>query len=66
MSNLVKVAGEAGLFKDTRSGGVIIDGDARNRYKLERERQKRELSQQARINTLEKQVDEIFKLLRSK
>lgn len=56
MSNLLKVSGESGLYKDPRSGGVVIDKATRDKLKKERDRQLKDILQENRINTLEKEI----------
>jgi hypothetical protein len=72
-SKLVKVEGEIGLYRDTRSGGIVADDVAYARYKQEREKKLREISQEARINRLEEKMNsiqsslgEVISILRSK
>jgi hypothetical protein len=72
-SKILKVEGEFGLYRDTNSGGIIADDAAFARYKQEREKKLREISQEARINRLEEKMNEvqsdlgeILSILRSK
>lgn len=59
MSNLIKIQGEVGLFKDTRSGGIVASNAAYARYKSQRDKRLRDASQQAQINRLEREVSEL-------
>lgn len=60
MSNkILKVEGEEGLFRDLTSGGIIADDLAYARYKAEKEKKLREMSQDARINRLEHEINEV-------
>jgi len=59
-SKLIKVDGEPGLFRDPRSGGIVADDSAYARYKAVRDRKLREVSQEARINRLELQMNEVL------
>lgn len=74
MSNKpIKVEGEEGLFRDPVSGGIFADDLAYARYKADKEKRLRDISQEARINRLEQQIsevrsglDELISILRSK
>lgn len=72
-NNRVKVEGESGLYRDLNSGGIISDDVSFVRYKEERQKRIKSLSQEAKINSLEKEVgeiksqlSEIISILRSK
>jgi len=58
-NKLVKVEGEPGLFRDPQSGGIVADDSAFARYKADKDKKLREISQEARINRLEQQVSEV-------
>lgn len=74
MSNKgIKVEGEHGLYRDPVSGGIFADDTAYARYKAERDKKLREVTQEARINRLEQQmaevqtgIRELLSILRSK
>lgn len=60
MSNeRVKVEGEKGLFRDLTSGGVVSDNSAYARYKEEKEKKLKMLSQETKINNLYEEVNDI-------
>jgi hypothetical protein len=69
----IKVEGENGLYRDPASGGIFADDVAYARYKVERDKKLREVTQEARINRLEQQmadvqagISELLSILRSK
>lgn len=60
MSNeRVKVEGEKGLYRDLISGGVVSDNSAYARYKEEKEKKLKMLSQETKINNLYAEVNDI-------
>ena len=74
MSNKgIKVDGELGLYRDLGSGGIYADDTAYARYKIEKEKRLREVTQESRINTLEQKmtnvqngINELLSILRGK
>jgi hypothetical protein len=72
-SKVIKVEGEEGLYRDPTSGGIFADDSAYARYKAEKDKRVREITQEARINRLEQQmtevqtgINELLSILRSK
>jgi hypothetical protein len=55
----IKVEGEEGLYRDPISGGIYADESAYARYKAQKEKRVREITQEARINRLEQQMSEV-------
>ena len=69
----VKVEGEPGLYRDINSGGIVSDDTAYARYKEEKAKKLKNISQEARINKLEADLEqvktglnEILSILRNK
>lgn len=58
-SKIIKVEGEEGLYRDPVSGGIYADDEAYARYKADKEKKLREVSQEARLNRLEQQMTEV-------
>lgn len=69
----IKVEGEEGLYRDGNSMGIVSDDTAYARYKAEREKKLKAVTQEMKINNLERDVadlkgkmDEILSILRGK
>jgi hypothetical protein len=63
MSNLAKVRGQPGLYRDNRSGGIVADDVAYKAHCKQRETKLRDFTREARINSLEGQVRELSSLV---
>lgn len=58
-SKTMKVEGEEGLFRDPFSNGIFADDTAYARYKAEKEKRLKEITQESRLNRLEQEIGEV-------
>jgi hypothetical protein len=72
-SDRVKVEGEVGMFRDPNSKGIVCDDSAYIKYKTEKDKKLKLITQEKKLNNLEIEVselknklDEILTILKAK